>query len=214
MGTHMRRIAKAVVGRAKARELEATDTWFVSPSASVKADGGPKHAGATIYPFPVIQPSAANFEPYGNCVPISTLKAAAGLWSDEQTDLGGLAEHAPDWAVLAEFKLVPGMFVAQVIGQSMEPLVLSGSYCLFRPVPGGTKEGRKLLVWHAGVTDGETGGEYTLKVYHSEKAAGPDGESQNTKIVLRPLNLAFQPLMMDAGDEGSVRAIAELVRML
>jgi hypothetical protein len=28
MRTHMRRIAKAVVGKLKARELEATDDWF------------------------------------------------------------------------------------------------------------------------------------------------------------------------------------------
>jgi hypothetical protein len=29
MRTHMRRIAKAVVGKVKAKEVEATDAWFI-----------------------------------------------------------------------------------------------------------------------------------------------------------------------------------------
>ncbi len=210
MRTHMRRIAKAVAGRAAAKDIEASDTWFVS-EITVEPEAKPS---ATVYPFPVTQPSAANFAPYDTCVPISSLKAAAGLWSAEQTDLGGLAEHAQDWAVLEEFKLGPGMFVAQVIGKSMEPLVPSGSYCLFRPVPGGTKEGRKLLIWHAGRTDGETGGQYTLKVYHSEQLAAPVDDGAQRRIVLKPLNPAFQPIELDAADEAAVRAIAEFVRVL
>ena len=69
-------------------------------------------------------------------------------------------------------------------------------------------------MWHAGVTDGETGGQYTLKVYHSEKGeAGIDG-LKNKQIVLKPINPEFQPIMVDAVEVGSVRAIAEFVRVL
>lgn len=106
------------------------------------------------------------------------------------------------------------MFVAQVVGQSMEPLVPSGSYCLFRPVPGGTKDGRKLLVWHSGVTDPETGGQYTLKLYRSEKLGGDDSDVLQTKITLSPLNPAFTAIQLNPTDENSVRAVAELVRVL
>lgn len=214
MRTHMRRIAKAVAGRAAARDIESSDAWFVGEAAAVAVLDMAPPASAKVYPFPVVQTNAANFEPYANCVPISSLKAAAGLWSEEQTDLGGLAEHAQDWAVLEEFKLSTGMFVAQVVGQSMEPLVPSGSYCLFRPVPGGTKEGRKLLVWHEGLTDGETGGQYTLKVYHSDKVAGGDDLEPQKRIVLKPLNPAFQPIVIDESEDGAVRAVAEFVRVL
>jgi hypothetical protein len=215
MRTHMRRIAKAVAGKVKAKEVEASDTWFVSELVVGTATVAAPQTTAKVYPFPTTQPSAVNFQPYTNCVPISTLKAAAGLWSEEQAGLGALASHAQEWAVLDEFKLGPDMFVAQVIGQSMEPLVPSGSYCLFRPVPGGTKDGRKLLVWHAGVTDGETGGQYTLKVYHSEVLGeAEDGEQQRKQIVLRPLNPTFAPIVLDGADEESVRAIAEFVRVL
>src|SRR5690606_37451091 len=60
MRTHMRRIAKAVAGKAKAKEVEANDAWFVSETAGVVA----RKPSATVYPFPVIQPSARNFAPY------------------------------------------------------------------------------------------------------------------------------------------------------
>ncbi|MBX7021335.1 S24 family peptidase, partial [Providencia rettgeri] len=111
-------------------------------------------------------------------------------------------------------KLEPGMFLAQVVGRSMEPLVPDGSYCLFRPVPAGSRQGRKLLVWHAGVTDADTGGEYTLKVYSSEKVAHADGEWQHDRITLKPLNPVYQPLFLEPKDEGSVRVIAEFVKVV
>jgi hypothetical protein len=210
----MRRIAKAVAGRVKAQEVEASDAWFVGAGAPTHPPVVVPVKSAKIYPFPVIQPSAANFEAYGNCVPISTLKAAAGLWSEEQADLEALADHALEWALLDGSKLTHGMFVAQVVGKSMEPLVPDGSYCLFRPVTGGSKQGRKLLVWHSGVTDAETGGQYTLKVYQSQKSAADDEELQNAQVILTPLNPNFSPIVLDAGDEEMVRAIAEFVRVL
>jgi hypothetical protein len=213
MRTHMRRIARAVVGRAKANEVDATDDWFVDPKSVFMPGDAEPEVSATIYPFPVTAPSAPDFMPYENCVPLSTLKAAAGLWSEEQSDLAALADQVEEWAVLDEFKLAKGMFVAQVIGHSMEPLVPSGSFCLFRPVPGGMKEGRKLLVWHAGVTDAETSGQYTLKVYHSEKAVDGGGEV-NHRVVLKPINPDFSAIVLEPAAHGDVRAVAELVRAL
>lgn len=125
-----------------------------------------------------------------------------------------MAEQADTWGVLEEFRLTPGMFIAQVVGHSMEPLVPSGSFCLFRPVPGGTKDGRKLLVWHEGVADDETGGQFTLKVYRSEKVPSNDDGGHKVRIVLSPLNPEFSPIELDASDEEKVRVIAELVRVL
>jgi len=142
------------------------------------------------------------------------LQVAAGAWSKEQDGLLELAEHAEDWVVLADGKSAPGMFVAQVVGRSMEPLVPDGSYCLFRPVPAGSRQGRRLLVWHAGVADTETGGEYTLKVYSSEKTASDDGEWQHERITLKPINPEYQPLVLETGEAGMVIAVAELLKVL
>lgn len=98
--------------------------------------------------------------------------------------------------------------------QSMRSTLCNPCYCLFRPVTGGSKQGRKLLIWHSGVTDAETGGQYTLKVYQSQKSAAEDEELQNAQVVLTPLNPDFEPIVLDADDEGAVRAIAEYVRIL
>lgn len=220
MREYMRRIARAVVGRARARELLETDGWFeVAVESAVNLslparDAREAGVGAVVLPFKTLVPSDPFCKPYVNCVPLSSLKMAAGGWSEEQAGLDALADQAEQWVLLQDSRLEPGMFVAQVVGKSMEPLVPDGSYCLFRPVPGGTRQGRKVLVWHAGVTDEETGGQYTLKVYSSEKVAVEDGDWQHERITLKPLNSAFAPLVLDPEMEGDVRVIAELVKVL
>jgi type III restriction enzyme len=87
--------------------------------------------------------------PWVNCLPLTTLKAAAGSWSREQASL----EDAPEWAETwvrpnEDFPYEKGMFIAQVQGDSMVPLISNGAWCVFRPPRAGSREGRVLLVWH------------------------------------------------------------------
>ncbi|MBN2443607.1 MAG: S24 family peptidase [Spirochaetales bacterium] len=153
---------------------------------------------------------------YKSCLPLTTMKTAAGYWSQEQYDI----EDNPDWA---EQWVKPknisgpwekGTFIAQVIGDSMEPKVPNGSWCVFTPSKAGSREGRIVLVWHAGITDQETGGSYTLKKYHSEKIAKEDQDWVHQKIVLQPLNPKFDPIELFPADENHVRIIAELDTVL
>ncbi len=55
------------------------------------------------------------------------------------------------------------MFVVRIEGRSMEPRIPDGSYAIFRPVPGGSREGRILLVELQGEVDPELGTAYTVK---------------------------------------------------
>lgn len=183
-----------------------------------------KHAGAAeampasdearVLPFRIVRnPSVA--DRYKTCVPLTTLRAAAGYWSEEQTSVEEFADYANEWvALMSEVRLEPGMFVARVTGHSMEPLIPADSYCLFRPVPGGTRQGRRVLVWHEGATDPETGGEYTVKEYSSRKAPSEDGEFEHTEIVLSPLNPAYEPIVLTPEHEGHVRVLAEFVEVV
>jgi phage repressor protein C with HTH and peptisase S24 domain len=142
------------------------------------------------------------------------LRAAAGYWSDEQANLKGLDAIANDWITYdTTTKFAPGMFVARVIGDSMEPLIPANSYCLFRAPQGGSRQGRRLLVWHAGVTDPEMGGQYTVKVYESEKQATEEGW-QHTRITLKPLNPNYEPIVLTPSDDGDVRVLAEFVEVV
>lgn len=166
------------------------------------------------FSIPLYSTDEKDFKPYENCVPLVGLRAAAGAWSDEQSGLESIADQAEVWGVIANHNLEPGMFLAQVVGHSMEPLVPDGSYCLFRPVPAGSRQGRKLLVWHTGTTDSETGGEYTLKIFSSEKVPSEDGDWRHERIILNPLNSEYQPLILEPEYEGEVRAVAEFVTVI
>ena len=147
---------------------------------------------------------------YVNCVPLLPLQVAAGAFSNPQR----VDEDALDWVTVASGPpLRPGMFVAQVVGRSMEPTIPDGSYCLFRAPVEGTRQGRTLLVQLRDATDPETGQRYTVKRYRSEKTAAGDSW-QHERITLDPVNPDFDPIVLTRADEGDLQAVAELVEVL
>jgi type I restriction enzyme R subunit len=149
-------------------------------------------------------------ERYKTCVPLVPLKAAAGAFSDPQhIEDGGF-----EWvAVKSRHRLGPGMFVAQVVGKSMEPVIPDGSYCLFRAPVEGTRQGKTILVQLRDATDPETGQRYTVKRYESEKAKRGDSW-RHTKITLKPVNPDFAPIILTGAEEGQLKVVAELVEVL
>jgi type I restriction enzyme R subunit len=147
---------------------------------------------------------------YTACVPLVPLRVAAGAFSDPQHI------EDEDWAWVAlstRHRLRAGMFVAQVIGKSMEPAIPDGSYCLFAAPVTGTRQGKTVLVQLRDGADPETGERYTVKRYESEKATGEDSW-RHTKIILKPFNPRFAPIILDGIDEAQVRVIAEVVDVL
>ena len=106
------------------------------------------------------------------------------------------------------------MFVAQVVGRSMEPAIPDGAYCLFvRPVEG-TRQGRTVLVLLRDAADPETGQRFTVKRYESEKVASEDGTWRHVRVLLKPINRDFQPIELTCEDEGSVEVVAEMIETL
>ena len=100
-------------------------------------------------------------------VPLIPLRAAAGAFSDPQL----IEDNDFEWVeVDSRRRLSKGMFVAQVVGKSMEPAIPDGAWCLFRAPVGGTRQGKTVLVQLRDATDPETGQRYTVKRYKSEKA--------------------------------------------
>jgi len=144
------------------------------------------------------------------CLPLYTLKAAAGAFGDPQKLEGG---EAPDWvSVHARHRLRPGMFVAQVIGKSMEPTIPDGAYCVFASPLSGTLQGRTVLVKLRDQKDPETGERFTVKRYESEKV--PEEESwRHSRIILKPVNPDFKPIVLEGG-EGDLQPLAEFIEVL
>jgi len=157
-------------------------------------------------PFQRVEPKEE--EKYRTCVPLYTLKAAAGAFGEEQ-------QVEPDGWVMLKIsrRLGEGMFVARVVGRSMEPRIPDGAWCLFRSPVTGSRQGRIVLVQHQSIEDPEADGSYTVKRYESEKEA--DGESwRHKRIKLLPENAEYEPIVLEGIGEGEVAVVAELVEVL
>ncbi|MEZ6150140.1 MAG: S24 family peptidase [Pirellulaceae bacterium] len=154
-----------------------------------------------------IEPSVAKRAQYRTHVPVYDLIAAASGFGDDG------APEAIGWVRVADQAVSPGMFAAQVIGESMRPRIPSGAWCLFRPCPAGSRQDRLVLVQLHKHFDPEDGGRYTVKKYRSTKQSNEDGWEHQT-IELVPLNPEYQPLKISAEDAAEVRVIGEFVRVL
>ena len=100
----------------------------------------------------IVQPHPA--ERYVTCVPLVPLQAAAGAFGDSQH----VEDNNWEWvAVETRRRLRPGMFVAQVVGTSMQPTIPDGSYCLFRAPVIGTRQGKIVLVQLRDAIDPDSG---------------------------------------------------------
>jgi type I restriction enzyme R subunit len=149
-------------------------------------------------------------ERYVACVPLVPLKAAAGAFSDPQ--------HVDDdnweWVEIdSKRRLRPWMFVAQVVGKSMEPAIPDGSFCLFATPVTGTRQGKIVLVQLRDATDPETGERYTVKRYESEKIAA-EGSWHHARITLKAINPEYAPIELSGADEGQIQVIATFVEVL
>jgi SOS-response transcriptional repressor LexA len=144
---------------------------------------------------------------YTTHAPVYDLSAAAGDWGPE----GIPAEIG--WIAVPNQSLSQGMFAAQVTGQSMEPRIPSGAWCLFRPCPAGSREGRLLLVQVNMQTDPEDGGRYTVKRYHSVKQSSEDGWEHQT-VQLEPLNKDYQPIKISSEEADDIRVVGEFVSVI
>jgi type I restriction enzyme R subunit len=147
---------------------------------------------------------------YVRCVPLVPLKAAAGAFSDPQQ----VADDDFEWVEVENGRRIrPGMFVAQIVGRSMEPGIEDGAYCLFAAPVTGSRQGRIVLVQLRDATDPETGHRYTVKRYESEKTGA--GESRrHTRVTLKPTNPAYAPIVLEGVEEDAVQVIAEVVEVL
>jgi SOS-response transcriptional repressor LexA len=105
------------------------------------------------------------------------------------------------------------MFVAQVVGQSMEPAIPDGSYCLFRAPVTGTRQGKIVLVQLRDSIDPDNGERYTVKRYLSEKVVDDDSW-RHVRITLKPMNPEFQPIEITAAEDSELQVVAELVEVL
>ena len=89
-------------------------------------------------------------QPFVTHLPRYSLAVAAGPFLENRTVEEEAWEEAPP-----SLRLTLEMFVARIVGRSMEPLIPDGSLCVFRRGVTGSRQGRLVLVealWKAGGT--------------------------------------------------------------
>ena len=189
--------------------IEAHGGWPDAFQTGSEADAASERT-AKVVPFRPRTVEPAPEDRYVTSVPLVPLKAAAGGFSDPQH----IADDDFEWvAVESRHRLRKGMFVAQVVGKSMEPAIADGAWCLFRAPVEGTRQSKTVLVQLRDATDPETGQRYTVKRYTSEKAQ--EGDSwRHERITLEPVNPDFEPIVLTGADEGEFQVIAELVEVV
>lgn len=104
------------------------------------------------------------------------------------------------------------MFVAEVVGKSMEDGIPDGSLALFRFLrPGGRSatvlDGRRVLVQLRDAADPDGGGHYTLKRWRVTRLTD-DGDLDEVDLLSD--NASFRPVKLSAAS-GEVRAVAEFL---
>jgi SOS-response transcriptional repressor LexA len=144
-------------------------------------------------------------QPFRTHLPRYSLAVAAGkfLENEEVTEEGW--EEIP-----AALRAQTGMFVARVVGRSMEPRIPDGSLCVFRAFGAGSRDGRLVLVEFLG---GGTNDRYTVKRYQSAKVQRADGTWEHERIRLEPLNPEFDAWDLNP-EENRFRIVAEFVAVL
>ncbi len=144
---------------------------------------------------------------YRTHVPVYDLVAAAGQWGIE-----GVPREV-GWVEVKNHQLTKGMFVARVVGHSMEPTIPSDSWCLFKPCPMGSRQNRLLLVQVNTHLDPQSGGRYTVKKYRSTKRSTSEGWEHQT-IELVPINPHFSPIEITNDNSEDVRVMGEFVGII
>jgi len=143
-------------------------------------------------------------QPFRTHLPVYTLRAAAGRLGEE------MESAVEDWVPAPEgLKLSRDLFVAHVVGRSMEPRIPDGSLNLFRLNPVGSRQGKIVLIERFGVLD-ETA-RYTVKRYTSKKVQTGEEEWRHEQIRLEPLNPEFEPWDVEPND---FAVVAEWLRVI
>jgi len=184
--------------------LEQAEVLSTSWAETLSSDYQPE-AG---FRLRIVQPRPE--DRYVTCVPFVPLKMAAGTFGDPQY----VEDENWEWVeIRSKHQLRSGMFVAQVTGRSMEPMIPDGSYCLFASPVEGSRQGKTVLVQLRDAVDPETGERFTVKRYESEKVE-TDDSWRHSRITLKPLNPEFEAIELADLQEGQMRVIAEGVEVL
>jgi SOS-response transcriptional repressor LexA len=145
--------------------------------------------------------------PFRTHLPLYSLRAAATRFGED------MQVEEEEWVRIPEgMRGGEGLFVAHVVGRSMEPRIPDGSLNIFRAPVAGSRQNKIVLVELLGELDDSA--RYTVKRYTSRKVyrgSGDEEEWQHEMIRLEPLNPEFRAWELEPD---RLRVVAEWIRTL
>jgi len=142
--------------------------------------------------------------PFRTHLPLYSLRAAATRFGED------MQVEEEEWVRIPDgMRAGEDLFVAHVVGRSMEPRIPDGSLNIFRAPVVGSRQNKIVLVELLGHFDDSA--RYTIKKYTSRKVEVGEDEWQHESIRLEPLNPEFEAF--ELAPDG-LRVIAEWVRTL
>lgn len=159
------------------------------------------------------EPKQQEIIQFENAVPFFDLQAAAGNFSELQKiqDTNDL-----DWIAIPEgTHITEQHFACQVVGESMNKIIPSGSICLFRFSRGGSRNGKIVLVERSQPFDEDMGSCFTVKEYESFKKENEDGWTHQ-KILLKPRSFDSSYEILELTEEQffDYKVVGEFVTVL
>jgi SOS-response transcriptional repressor LexA len=188
---------------------EACLAWLEDSLSNVLRVGDRQAVSVDAFSRVVERLYGENVEPvrvdrFSTHLPLYSLRAAAGRLGEE------METEEEDWVPApTDLRLTPDLFVAHVVGRSMEPRIPDGSLNLFRLHPAGSRQNKILLIQRFGSLDDTA--RYTVKRYTSRKVSTGEDEWRHEQIRLEPLNPEFEP--WDVGPE-DFAVVAEWLRVI
>lgn len=153
-----------------------------------------------------IEPTVNDEVKFIDFLPLYSIKAACGYFGD-----GENVEEEGWVRVEGVGRLNRNMYVVQAVGDSMEPLIQDGDYCVFRSNPAGSRQGKVILAQHHSKYDPDYSGSYSIKTYTSRKNFDEYGNWMHEEIVLQPKNSAYDPIIINEDDAEDFRIVGEFV---
>lgn len=150
---------------------------------------------------------------YISIIPFYPIEIAAGNFAESE-----VVEKPEQWVDITKTNysgvLSKDLFISQVHGHSMEPLIPDGSYCLFKYGVVGSRNNRVVLVKKDGIIDPDLQTSFTVKRYFSEKVTDQEFEWVHAKIELRPDNQEYPVLTIEPDDAADFFVVAEFVQVI
>ena len=141
--------------------------------------------------------------PFNGSVPFYDITVAAGEFSES------LLPSEVSWLKIGDaYKVDDRYFACRVTGESMNKIIPSGAWCLFKKEDAGSRDGKVVLVQHQDIQDDNFGAGFTIKKYSSKKKETEDGW-KHTAIELQPLSTDpnFQTIHLSPKDSKDLRVI-------